>query len=100
VAQYANACNLFASSPEEIAHKLDVLRGHCDAVGRDEAEIGKTILYVAPTLAGGDRDAFLADMAEYAGLGISEVVVMPPTGRADAWIEQVCAPVVPRLAEV
>jgi hypothetical protein len=55
---------------------------------------------VAPTLAGGDGDAFLADMAEYAGLGISEVVVMPPTGRADAWIEQVCAPVVPRLAEV
>ena len=80
VAQYANACNLFASSPEEIAHKLDVLRGHCDA-GRDEAEIGKTILYVAPTLAGGDRDAFLADMADYAGLGISEAVVMPPTGR-------------------
>ena len=100
VAQYANACNLFASSPEEIAHKLDVLRGHCDAVGSDEAEIGKTILYVAPTLAGGDRDAFLADMADYAGLGISEVVVMPPTGRADAWIEQVYAPVVPRLAEV
>ena len=89
MAQYANACNLFASSPEEIAHKLDVLRGHCDAVGSDEAEIGKTILYVAPTLAGGDRDAFLADMADYAGLGISEVVVMPPTGRADAWIEQV-----------
>jgi F420-dependent oxidoreductase-like protein len=100
VAQYADACNLFASSPGEIAHKLDVLRGHCDDVGRDEAEIRKTILYTAPTLFAGDTDAFLADMSEYAGLGISEVVVMPPTGRADGWIEQVCAPLVPRLAEL
>jgi hypothetical protein len=31
VTQYADACNLFASSPEEIRHKLDVLRGHCGA---------------------------------------------------------------------
>jgi F420-dependent oxidoreductase-like protein len=100
VAQYADACNLFASSPGEIAHKLDVLRGHCDDVGRDEAEIRKTILYAAPTLAAGDTDAFLADMTEYAGLGVSEVVVMPPTGRADGWIEQVCAPAVSRLAEL
>jgi hypothetical protein len=27
-------------------------------------------------------------------------MVMPPTGRADAWIEQVCAPMVPLLAEI
>jgi len=100
VAQYAGACNLFAASPGEIAHKLDVLHGHCADVGRDEAEIRKTILYAGPTLAAGDTDAFLADMTGYAGLGISEVVVMPPTGRADGWIEQVCAPVVPRLAEL
>jgi len=100
VAQYADACNLFAASPGEIAHKLDVLRGHCADVGRDEAEIRKTILYAAPTLAAGDTAAFLADMSEYAALGVGEVVVMPPTGLADGWIEQVCAPVVPRLAEL
>ena len=34
VAQYADACNLFGG-PDEVAHKLDVLRRHCDAVGRD-----------------------------------------------------------------
>src|SRR5438270_3696568 len=33
VAQYADACNLIAA-PEDIAHKLAVLRPHCDAVGR------------------------------------------------------------------
>ncbi len=100
VAQYADACNLFATSPADVAHKLDVLRAHCDDVGRDEAEIRKTILNVMPTLATGDSDAFLTEMAEYAALGISEVMVMPPTGRADTWIEQVCAPLVPLLADV
>jgi F420-dependent oxidoreductase-like protein len=100
VAQYADACNLFATSPADVAHKLDVLRAHCDDVGRDEAEIRKTILNVMPTLATGDSDAFLTEMAEYTALGISEVMVMPPTGRADTWIEQVCAPLVPLLADV
>jgi F420-dependent oxidoreductase-like protein len=100
VAQYADACNIFASSPADVAHKFDVLRAHCDDVGRDEAEIRKTILYVEPTLAAGDTDTFLTQMAEYAAIGVSEVMVMPPTGRADAWIEQVCAPMVPLLAEI
>ncbi len=44
VAQYADACNLFGG-PEEVAHKLDVLRRHCDAVGRDPNEIEVTVLF-------------------------------------------------------
>ena len=40
VAKYADACNLFPTP--ELAHKLDVLRGHCEAVGRDYDEIEKT----------------------------------------------------------
>src|SRR6478736_2350747 len=35
VARHADACNLFGSSPEDVAHKLDVLRAHCTDVGRD-----------------------------------------------------------------
>lgn len=34
VARYADACNLFASSPEDVAHKLGVLRAHCGGTGR------------------------------------------------------------------
>src|SRR3954451_13665043 len=30
VAQYGDACNLFATSPADVGHKLDVLRRHCD----------------------------------------------------------------------
>jgi F420-dependent oxidoreductase-like protein len=44
VAQYADACNLFAADLAMLDHKLAVLRGHCDAVGRPYAEIEKTTL--------------------------------------------------------
>jgi alkanesulfonate monooxygenase SsuD/methylene tetrahydromethanopterin reductase-like flavin-dependent oxidoreductase (luciferase family) len=43
VAQYANACNLF-SGADEARHKLEVLRSHCEAVGRDYDEIEKTTM--------------------------------------------------------
>jgi len=34
VAQYAQATDMFISDPAELRHKLDVLRRHCDDVGR------------------------------------------------------------------
>jgi F420-dependent oxidoreductase-like protein len=100
VARYGDASNLFALSPALIAHKLDVLRRHCDEAGRDEGEITKTILYHGDALATGDHDRFLAEMADYAALGIQTVIVMPPGGDAATWIESECAPVAPRLADL
>jgi F420-dependent oxidoreductase-like protein len=46
VAQYADACNLFDTGlgPEGIPRKLDVLRRHCDEVGRDYDEVSKSCL--------------------------------------------------------
>jgi F420-dependent oxidoreductase-like protein len=41
VARYGDACNLFDTP--ELAHKLDVLRGHCAAEGRDYDAIEKTV---------------------------------------------------------
>jgi len=43
VAKYADATNLFPGP--DVQHKLDVLKRHCDAVGRDYDEIEKTVLY-------------------------------------------------------
>jgi F420-dependent oxidoreductase-like protein len=40
VAQYADACNIFDTP--ELAHKLQVLREHCERLGRDYDEIEKT----------------------------------------------------------
>jgi F420-dependent oxidoreductase-like protein len=41
VARYGDACNLFDTP--ELAHKLDVLRQHCAAEGRDYDTIEKTV---------------------------------------------------------
>jgi F420-dependent oxidoreductase-like protein len=45
VAKYADACNLFARMGiENVGNKLDILKGHCEKVGRDYGEIEKTVL--------------------------------------------------------
>jgi F420-dependent oxidoreductase-like protein len=100
VARYADACNLFGSSTDEVAHKLDVLRRHCDEVGRDGDEIVKTTLYTGGALDSGDIDDFVTDMAGYAKLGIDGVMVMPLTDRPADWVEQRCIPAAGRLAEL
>ncbi len=43
VARYGDMCNV-SGGPATIAHKLDVLRNHCDDVGRDPSEIHTTRL--------------------------------------------------------
>jgi alkanesulfonate monooxygenase SsuD/methylene tetrahydromethanopterin reductase-like flavin-dependent oxidoreductase (luciferase family) len=42
VARYADQWNAFGS-PETLARKDEVLRRHCDAVGRDHTEIERTV---------------------------------------------------------
>jgi F420-dependent oxidoreductase-like protein len=43
VARYADACNVFGG-PTAINHKYEVLRAHCEAVGRDPNEIERSTL--------------------------------------------------------
>ncbi|AOS62936.1 LLM class F420-dependent oxidoreductase [Actinoalloteichus hymeniacidonis] len=99
VAQYGDACNLFASSVEEVEHKLAVLRRHCDDLGRDYTTIQKTILAGGLQPDPGTHDEFVRQMAGYAGLGVHRVIVMPTGGLPAAWIDGV-APIVPKLAEL
>jgi F420-dependent oxidoreductase-like protein len=42
VAQYADACNVGGGNAETIRHKLEVLQGHCEKVGRNYDEITKS----------------------------------------------------------
>jgi len=72
VAQYAQACNLFGGP--DVAHKLDVLRGHCEAVGRDYAEIEKTVMGpIDPGENGENVDAVLAQLKQFGELGVQAV---------------------------
>ncbi len=99
VATYADACNLFDAGAEVIAHKVEVLDGHCAAVGRDPSEVAVTVIAGGDPL--DDRDAFLATMRTYAGLGVRRVWVAPPDAEgAAAWVRRVGKEIVPRLAEL
>jgi len=97
VARYADACNVFGSSPADVAGKLDVLRSHCEAEGRDYDRIEKTVLAVIPALA--DVDAFLAAAREYAALGVTELEVMPDRHPVE-FAEQIAERVLPGLADM
>jgi F420-dependent oxidoreductase-like protein len=58
VAQYADACNVGAGNPENCRRKLDILRRHCDTVGRNYDDIIKsTSLDLLLLEDGADRDA-------------------------------------------
>ncbi|MFX0577339.1 LLM class F420-dependent oxidoreductase [Nocardia nepalensis] len=99
VAQYGDACNLFGSSPEDVGHKLDVLRRHCDDVGRDYDDIRITIMANNPRPNPDNRDEFVRQMTDYAKLGVHTVIIIPTTGSPAAWIDRM-APAVPQLAEL
>ena len=96
VAQYAQMCNLFAEGPETVAHKLEVLRGHCDTVGTDYDAIEKSIIAMADPL----DDGFLPEMEAYAALGVQTVVVVPAGDDPVAWTTEVVEKVLPRLGSV
>ena len=97
MARYADACNLFAASPEVIAHKLDVLARHCDSEGRDPASIDKTILVLSNPF--DDFDGFLSQMTAYADLGVGTVELIP-VGDPVAFTARVGERIVPALAQL
>ncbi|WCN79140.1 LLM class F420-dependent oxidoreductase [Micromonospora sp. LH3U1] len=99
VARYADACNLFGTSAgaEEVARKLDVLRGHCDAEGRDYDTIEKTVVASRSPL--DDVDAFLAEVSDYAALGVTEVQVTPDRHPVE-FAQRLGDEVLPRLADI
>jgi F420-dependent oxidoreductase-like protein len=96
VAAYADACNLFATSPEVVAHKLAVLERHCETEGRDPAAIRRTIITQDDPAA--DPEGFLAAMAEYARLGVELVCVTPRGPDPGGWVQRAAEGVGERLS--
>jgi F420-dependent oxidoreductase-like protein len=74
VAQYADACNFFVrAGTQTLQAKLDVLKRHCDTLGRDYEAIEKTGLDSVP--AGEVNVAqILADLRQYRDLGFTHVI--------------------------
>jgi F420-dependent oxidoreductase-like protein len=95
VAQYADACNI-GGSAEVAAHKVDVLRRHCDAVGRDYDEIEKTAIFPMDPATTTDDLVRMADELRPLGFTAAYVFARDITDRASI-IDRLAA-AVPRLA--
>ncbi len=84
VAQYADACNLFARVGNDVLkHKLEVLEGHCEAVKRPFSDIEKTALasaFVGQPDAETNRtaDEVVESCRGLANLGIEQVIFNMP----------------------
>lgn len=99
VAQYANACNLFyGGDTDAVLHKLEVLKRHCDEVGRDYDAIEKTIMVSLDPF--GDPDTFLRDMEVLAGAGVAKAWLLSFTGDPVGLVEQAGEQFVERLAQL
>jgi F420-dependent oxidoreductase-like protein len=99
VARYADACNLFPTP--EIQHKLEVLRGYCEAEGRDYASIEKTSMLVFDA-GGGEQSVHqtIDALRRLAAVGIQTVFV----GVADVYrlapLEVLANRIMPAVADL
>lgn len=77
VAQYGDACNLFGHIGHDgLQHKFDVLKDHCDDVGRDYNEIEKTILVPMPMYGPEVDPSKLIEACEgWAKLGVQQAIL-------------------------
>ena len=96
VAQYADACNVMGDV-EGVAHKIDVLRRHCDAVGRDVREIEVTTMIRNLPSGTPTRDEVLRAASEWASIGVSTVMAGPVGDDPAGWLESVFGPAMDEL---
>ncbi len=106
VAQYADACNLFARlGDDELKRKLDVLRGHCERLGRPYEQIEKTSLSTLRFSRDG-RDGALSTAAaiDYFGhlaeMGFDQALFNTPDVLDADMYEQLATEVIPQVEKI
>ncbi|MGB8197401.1 MAG: LLM class F420-dependent oxidoreductase [Acidimicrobiales bacterium] len=95
VAQYADACNIFGDA-SVIAQKLDVLRRHCDTLGRnfDDIEV-TTLVNVEKDMS---HDDILATVESLAEVGVHTVVARSSHREPSKVLEDTWGRVIPELS--
>jgi len=74
VAQYGDACNLFGrAEPKVLRERLDIIKAHCDRVGRAYEDIEKTTLVTADFEDGGVRNVIAKGKA-LQSLGFEHII--------------------------
>ena len=99
VARYAQACNLFPSP--ELPRKLDVLRAHCEAEGRDYDDILKTCYFIFDV---GEKGEKAGEIVDQLG-GLAEMGFQAAIGAvANVWdvtpLEIIGSEVIPAVASL
>jgi F420-dependent oxidoreductase-like protein len=98
VAQYANACNLFGT-PEIVRAKLDILREHCRALGRDYDAIEKTTLGTADLRPGRSSARELLELCRsLAQVGVHHAIFNVPNVEQIAPLETFKREIIPAVA--
>lgn len=101
VAQYADACNLFArAGVEQLRHKLDVLRHHCEDVGRPYEEIERTALGTIHLAPGKNSvDDVVEECRQLADIGIQHMIFNMPNVSDIEPLKIIGQEVIPAVAE-
>jgi F420-dependent oxidoreductase-like protein len=95
VAQYADACNIFGDATV-VAQKLDVLRRHCDNLGRNFDDIEVTTLVNVED--GMSHDDILTAVESLAQVGVHTVVARSSQREPSKWLEDTWGRVIPELS--
>jgi F420-dependent oxidoreductase-like protein len=99
VAQYAQACNLFPTP--EIPHKLEVLRQHCKALGRNYDEIEKTAMFQFDVGDNGENvGKVIGGLNWLAGMGIETAIGNVPHVYDTKRLEIIGERVIPAVASL
>jgi F420-dependent oxidoreductase-like protein len=99
VARYADACNLFPGP--QVAHKLDVLKRHCEAEGRDYGAIEKTCLFTLdPGEGGAGAGKLIGRLRWLASMGVETVMGNVPGVERLEPLEIIGREVIPAVADL
>ncbi|MEV1132316.1 LLM class F420-dependent oxidoreductase [Agromyces sp. NPDC049794] len=99
VAKYADVWNVNVTEPDEIRHKIDVLRAHCEREGRDIRDIRITA-QGGPLDPAADPDGFLRHAEILAELGIQHIQVRVQQPDPVGFVGRIADDVLPRLREI
>ena len=92
IAQHADVWNAPGGEPDEVARLAGILDAHCADIGRDPAEIRRSV----QIRYAGDDEALLRSASEFAARDIRDLIVILSPGQARAHAEAAAA-LVPRL---
>jgi F420-dependent oxidoreductase-like protein len=99
VARYADACGLRPTP--EISRKLDVLRRHCEAEGRDYEKIEKTCAFAFDVGENGEKVGELIGRLHWlSGMGIETVIGFVPDVYRITPLEIIGREVIPAVADL